>query len=203
MPSCATNTPSCFRSQPVSGMAEGLKIDGMVGYQLLARFLTTIDYANSTLTLTTPSSAPASAPNAAAIPFYIDGRIPRISIAVDGVTTSDEVDTGSQCLASICSRHHSSQEHRRLTPLAKTQPAVIGFGVGGPAYARLGRVPALQVGPYFIPNGIASFAATRNRQRVLRPLQSEANIRAPSCAPLRRHPRLRASAALACQECRF
>ena len=29
------------------GVAEGMKIDGMVGYQFLARFLTTIDYANS------------------------------------------------------------------------------------------------------------------------------------------------------------
>src|SRR5579871_647619 len=32
------------------GMAEGMRIDGMVGYQLLARFLTTVDYANSKIT---------------------------------------------------------------------------------------------------------------------------------------------------------
>lgn len=138
------------------GMAEGLKIDGMVGYQLLARFLTTIDYANAKLTLAMPTVAPASAPNAAAIPFYIDGRIPRISIAVDGVTTSAEVDTGNRAGLDLSAPFLA--EHPALATLAKTQPAVIGFGVGGPAYARLGRVPALQLGSYFIANAIASFA---------------------------------------------
>jgi hypothetical protein len=140
------------------GMAEGVKIDGMVGYQFLARFLTTIDYANSKLTLATPSAGPASAPNAAAIPFSIEGRRPRISVSVNGVTASAEVDTGNR--GGLVLSGAFLVAHPAIAALAKTAPGVVGFGIGGPAYARLGRIPALQIGPYAIANGIASFAST-------------------------------------------
>jgi hypothetical protein len=139
------------------GVAEGLKIDGMVGYQLLARFLTTIDYANARLTLAMPGGAAASVPGAAALPFFIDGSIPRISIGVQGVTTSAEVDTGNRAGLELSSPFLA--EHPAIAALAKTQLGVVGFGVGGPAYARLGRIPALQIGPYTIANSIASFTA--------------------------------------------
>jgi hypothetical protein len=138
------------------GVAEGMKIDGMVGYQLLARFLTTIDYANSKLTLAMPAAQAASAPGAAAIPFYIDGTIPRIPVGVDGVTTSAEVDTGNR--AGLELSYPFVATHPAIAALAKTAPGAVGFGVGGPAYARLGRVPTLQIGPYTISNSVASFA---------------------------------------------
>lgn len=137
------------------GVAEGLKIDGMLGYQFLARFLTTIDYANAKLILATPGIATAAAAGAAAIPFYIDGRIPRISIQVDGVTTSAEVDTGNR--AGIEFSGPFLTAHPQIAGLARTPPGVVGFGVGGPVLARLGRVPSLQIGPYTITNSIASF----------------------------------------------
>ena len=137
------------------GVAEGMKIDGMVGHQFLARFLTTIDYANSKLTLATPSAAPAALPGAAAIPFYIDGSIPRISIDVDGVTASAEVDTGNRGGLELSSPFLAM--HPAIAALARTPPGIVGFGVGGPAYARLGRVPTLQIGPYTIANSVASF----------------------------------------------
>jgi PDZ domain/Aspartyl protease len=137
------------------GIAEGLKIDGMLGYQFLARFLTTIDYANSKLTLGMPMSAPAPAPEAAAIPFFIDGTIPRIGVTVAGVNTSAEVDTGNRAGLELSSPFLAS--HPAIASLAKTPRGVVGFGVGGPAYARLGRVPALQIGPYALSNVVTSF----------------------------------------------
>ncbi len=137
------------------GVAEGMKIDGMVGYQLLARFLTTIDYANSALTLAVPSALPASAPGAAAIAFYFDGTIPRIPVAVDGVTTSAEVDTGNRAGLELSSAFLAT--HPAIAALAKTAPTVVGFGVGGPSYARLGRISTLQIGPYAVSNSVASF----------------------------------------------
>ncbi len=138
------------------GMAEGMRIDGMIGYQFLARFLTTIDYANSKITLTMPGAGPASIPGAAAVPFYIDGTIPRIQVGVDAVTTSAEVDTGNRAGLELSSPFLAA--HPAIAAYAKTPPGVVGFGVGGPAYARLGRVPALQIGPYTIPNPITSFS---------------------------------------------
>ncbi len=137
------------------GVAEGMKIDGMVGYQLLARFLSTIDYANSRLTLAMPSSAPASQPAATAIAFYFDGTIPRISVGIEGITTSAEVDTGSRAGLELSSPFLAA--HPAIAALAKTAPTIVGFGVGGPSYARLGRMPTLQIGPYAVSNSVVSF----------------------------------------------
>jgi hypothetical protein len=137
------------------GVAEGMHIDGMVGYQFLARFLTTVDYAASKITFAQPSSIPAAAPGAAAIPFYFDGTIPRIPIGIDGVTTSGEIDTGSRGGLTLSSPFVAA--HPAIAALAKTAPTVEGFGVGGPSYARLGRIPQVQIGPYSIANSVASF----------------------------------------------
>lgn len=137
------------------GVAEGLKIDGMIGYQFLARYLTTIDYADSKLTLAMPGAGPATASGAVAIPFYIDRTIPRIAVTVDGVNTSAEVDTGNRAGLELSSPFLAA--HSAIAALAKTPPGVVGFGVGGPAYARLGRVPTLQIGPYTLSNVITSF----------------------------------------------
>jgi hypothetical protein len=139
------------------GVAEGLKIDGMLGYQFLARFVTTIDYANSKLTLAMPANAPATAPQAAAIPFYIDRTIPRIGVTVAGVGISAEVDTGNRAGLELSSPFLAG--HPAIAALAKTPRGVVGFGVGGPAYARLGRVPTLQIGPYALSNVVTSFTS--------------------------------------------
>jgi hypothetical protein len=137
------------------GVAEGFRIDGMIGYQLLARFVTKIDYANSALTLAMPASAPASAPSGAAIPFFFDSTIPRIPITIGNVTTTAEVDTGSRGGLTMSSPFVAN--HPAIAALAKTAPTVEGFGVGGPSYARLGRVPAARIGPYVISNSVAAF----------------------------------------------
>lgn len=138
------------------GMAEGMRIDGMLGYKFLARFLTTVDYVGSKLTLAMPTSTAAAPAGATAIPFFIDGSIPRISVGVGGVTASAEVDTGNRGALELSAPFLAANPS--LASLAKTAPAVVGFGVGGPAYARLGRVPTLQIGPFTLSNVVTSFA---------------------------------------------
>jgi hypothetical protein len=137
------------------GMAEGLHIDGMLGYQFLARFVTTIDYADSKITLKMPAGAPAAPPNAATIPFYIDGTTPRIPVTVAGVATSAEVDTGSRAGLTLSAPFLAA--HPTVAALAKTAPVVAGFGVGGASFARLGRVPTIAIGPFQIPNSVVDF----------------------------------------------
>ncbi|HYL27913.1 MAG TPA: PDZ domain-containing protein [Candidatus Nitrosotalea sp.] len=137
-------------------VSEGLQVDGMLGYQFLARFLTTIDYAGSKLTLTTPSSLPAAAPGAAAMQLFFDRTIPRINVNVNDVTVSTEVDTGNRAGLELSAPFLAM--HPAVAALAKTPPGVVGLGVGGPVYARLGRIPLLQIGPYQVANSIASFA---------------------------------------------
>ncbi|HVR45946.1 MAG TPA: aspartyl protease family protein [Candidatus Binatia bacterium] len=138
------------------GVAEGMRIDGMLGYQFLSRFLATVDYAGAKLTLAIPPAMPAALPNAAAIPFFFDGTIPIIPITIDGVTATAEVDTGNRAAMELLGPFLAS--HSGIAGLAKTPPAVTGYGVGGPAYSRLGRVPSLQIGPYSLSNVVTSFS---------------------------------------------
>lgn len=138
------------------GVAEGMRIDGMIGYQFLARFLTTIDYADAKLTLSMPGVAAALPPGAAPIGFFIDGSIPRIAVSVNGVPTSAEVDTGNRGGLELSA--HFLGNHAAIAALARTPPTVTGFGVGGPSYSRLGRIPSLQIGPYSVANSVAMFS---------------------------------------------
>ena len=87
--------------------------------------------------------------------FTSTGAIPRISIQVDGVTTSAEVDTGNRAAIEFSAPFLAA--HPQIAGLARTPPGIVGFGVGGPVSARLGRIPSLQIGPYAIANAIASF----------------------------------------------
>jgi hypothetical protein len=137
------------------GMSEGVHIDGMIGYETVARFITTIDYANSTLTLATLTDAPATAPNASAIPFYFDGTIPNIAILVDGTPADAEIDTGSRGSLSLTSPFVAA--HPAIGGDATTADGVIGFGIGGPAFGKLGRVSVLQIGPFAIAHPTVAF----------------------------------------------
>jgi hypothetical protein len=151
------------------GMSEGVHIDGMIGYEVVARFLTTIDYANSNLTLATLTDAPATAPNASAIPFYFDGTIPNVAIAVDGVQTDAEIDTGSRGSLSLTSPFVTA--HPAIGADATTADGVAGFGIGGPAFAKLGRVSALQIGPFTLAHPTVSFG-TQTKGAFANPLLS-------------------------------
>ena len=140
------------------GIGEGMQIDGMLGYQFLARYVTTIDYANSKMTLTMPASASQPA-GSAVIPFIIDGTIPRIDVGIDGVTASAEVNTGSRAALTLAAPFLA--QNPTIAALAKTQEGVTGFGVGGPSFGRLGRIPTLTIGPFTIANSIADFTSDK------------------------------------------
>lgn len=133
------------------GAIEGVKIDGMVGYELPDRFLTTIAYANSTLTLTMPGTA---TPAGTAIPFFFDGTIPRVPISVDGVAADAELDTGNRGALDLFSPFLAA--HPQLADKATTADGIAGYGVGGASYAKLGRTD-VAIGPYTLSGVVTSF----------------------------------------------
>ncbi len=137
------------------GVAEGLKIDGMIGYDIPARFLTTIDYANSKLTLAMPGTPLPSLPSAATVPFFFDSTIPRVPIAVDGVQASAQLDTGNRGTLILFTPFLAT--HPAIAAQATTADGVAGFGVGGPSFAKFGRVSSLQIGPFTLDKVLAEF----------------------------------------------
>lgn len=70
--------------------------DGIVGFELLASFRTTIDYAARTVTFASfDSPPPAPLPGAVTLPFRSDGHTPYVQATIDGASGLFEVDTGN------------------------------------------------------------------------------------------------------------
>ncbi len=70
--------------------------DGIVGFEVLANFRTTIDYAAHTVTFASfDSPPPAPLPGAVTLPFRSDGHTPYVEASIDGATGLFEVDTGN------------------------------------------------------------------------------------------------------------
>jgi hypothetical protein len=134
-------------------MAEGVQIDGMFGPAVPERFLTAIDYARGTLTL---SSQGSTTPTGTAVPFFFDSTIPVVPVTIDGVAAHADLDTGNRGQLFLTSPFLAS--HPSLAARATTANAVTGFGVGGPSFGRLGRIGVLQIGPYSLHGVVASFA---------------------------------------------
>ena len=77
---------SMFADEPVAGL---------VGFELLANFQTTIDYAGQTIAFA-PFATPAALPaNATVVPFRSNGSTPYVEATIDGATGLFMVDTGN------------------------------------------------------------------------------------------------------------
>jgi membrane-associated protease RseP (regulator of RpoE activity) len=134
------------------GVAEGITIDGMIGYEVAARFLTSIDYANQTMTLTMPG---AQQPPGTPISFYFDSTIPRVPITVNGIQADAELDTGNRAAFDLFSPFVAG--HPQIASAETTADGVTGFGVGGPSFGKLGRVN-LTIGPYTLDDVVTGFS---------------------------------------------
>ena len=70
-------------------------VDGLVGFEMLFNFQTTIDYARRTITFA-PFASPAAPPaGGTVVRFLSDGSTPYVEAAIDGVTGLFMVDTGN------------------------------------------------------------------------------------------------------------
>lgn len=122
------------------------RLDGIVGRELIDRFVVDIDYGNSTLqfidrTRWTPSPAWAGA-----MPLtFLDG-IPAVQATVDGRSGTFIIDTGDRSSLTLFGpfvKHHRLRERyqRRVR-------AITGWGVGGPIPADVTRVMNFSLGAY-------------------------------------------------------
>ncbi len=60
------------------------RVDGGIGYELLSRFVTRIDYAQKTVTLTDPAAPRVPDGAGVTVPLKLEGRVPTILASVDG-----------------------------------------------------------------------------------------------------------------------
>ncbi len=125
------------------GTAHGMQMDGVIGYEVLSRFVTTFDYGNRKLVFHLPGSY-VPPPDATVMPIVLYGTQPQFACSIDDVSTTCTLDTGARDSISLFTLF--VQTHPSVVPVRLTAPGVNGFGVGGPNIGRLGRVQTLSFG---------------------------------------------------------
>ena len=125
------------------GMAHGMPMDGVIGYEVLSRFVTTFDYGNEKVVFHMPGSY-APPPDATVIPIAQYGTQPQFACTIDNVPTTCTLDSGARQAISLFTPF--VEAHPSVVPARLTAAGVNGFGVGGPHMGLLGRVQTLSFG---------------------------------------------------------
>ncbi len=154
----ATLRKQTFAVAPVHagfGMSSGKPVDGLIGFEVLARFVTTFDYGTNTVVLRTPDAAK-PVTQGKTIPFAFNGGHPMVDCAIGGYAGSCVLDTGSRIGLTVLTPFLAA--HPSIVPSNVTAVGANGFGVGGAALGRLGRT-TLQLAGYTIPEVITDLSA--------------------------------------------
>jgi hypothetical protein len=129
------------------------EVQGMIGYELPARFLTTIDYAAGRMTLRTPEASHSGAIHGPAIYLLFNGTIPAIVCQIAGINGICALDTGaSPVLVSkpFIDAHPEALPRwfsgpPMMIPIPLTQ-GIVARGFGGWSKGRVGELSSLQLG---------------------------------------------------------
>lgn len=136
------------------GTTAGQPVDGLIGFEVLARFVTTFDYGANRVVLTMPGAQPPA--GADLVPFVLDGKQPQFACSIDNISTQCTVDTGAR--DSITLLGPFVADHPQVVPATVAAEGVNGFGMGGPAMGKLGRIARLGIGQYTLENIVADFS---------------------------------------------
>ena len=132
---------------------DGVNPDGLMGFDLLAGALITLDTADQTMRIQNPATA--TAETAGGLPAVVDlsGGIPTLPVTLaKTVTIQASFDTGDPDLVLFSS---ALLDHG-LTIL--THRAVVG-GLGGAEFARCGEIPSIELGPIVYQDPLACATA--------------------------------------------
>ncbi|MBS0365176.1 MAG: aspartyl protease family protein [Proteobacteria bacterium] len=138
---------------------EGIAVDGMVGFELLRRLVTTIDYGRRTITFTTPARFRPGPDQGVAIPFVFYDHVPSVPGRIGDLPARLDIDTGSRTELDVTSpfvaRHGLRERFTRGTN------AITGWGVGGPARSYVVRMPAVAIGPQTVADAVVGLSDAR------------------------------------------
>lgn len=155
----AVLTDQVFGVAPVRmgfGMSAGRPVDGLIGWEVLARYVTTFDYAGKTVTLAMPGTTQPPA-NGHVVPFVFYGTQPQIACTIDGVPAECTIDTGARDTITFMAPFVTA--HPQVMPAKLTANGVNGFGVGGPAMGKLGRVNSVGIGDLTLSNLVGDYSS--------------------------------------------
>jgi len=135
------------------GVASGQPVDGLIGFEVLARFVTTFDYGGGRIVLQT--HPPAMRAHGALLPFTFNDQHPNVACAIDGFAGRCDVDTGSRLALSVFTPFLAA--HPSIVPQNASAVGANGFRVGGPSFGRPGRT-TLELGGFTLPDLITDLS---------------------------------------------
>jgi hypothetical protein len=136
------------------GVSAGKNVDGLIGWEVLARFVTSFNYDENQIVLTLSDRAAPPA-NAHVIPFVFYGTQPQIDCSIDGNPAECTIDTGARDSLTIFGPYLAA--HPEVRPAKLSAVGVNGFGIGGAALGRLGRLREIQIGGIQLNDLIADY----------------------------------------------
>jgi PDZ domain/Aspartyl protease len=137
---------------------EGIAVDGMVGFELIRRFATRIDYGARTITFTDPARfKPTNAGDP--VPFVFYDHLPQVRGFIADLPARLDIDTGSRSEIDITAPFVAAHDLRtRFTPGVT---AVTGWGVGGKVTSYVARLPSLALGDQTIAQPVADIDSAK------------------------------------------
>jgi hypothetical protein len=140
------------------GVSAGRPIDGLIGWEVLARYVTTFDYANHRVVLRMPGTAQPPA-GGHVVPFVLYGTQPQIACTIDGIPAECTIDTGARETISFMTPFLAA--HPQIEPATTTAVGITGFGVGGPAMGKLGRVQSIGIDDLQLKNLVGDYSVQK------------------------------------------
>ena len=141
------------------GMSSSKPVDGLIGFEVLARFVTTFDYAKNQVVLRTPAAAASAPAGGTTMPFVFNGQHVQIPCTIQGFGGACIVDTGSRIALTVDSPFIA--RHPAVIPANATAAGTNGYGIGGASRGRLGRT-TLQFDGFTIPDVVTDLSVSTN-----------------------------------------
>lgn len=133
----------------------GVRMDGIVGYEVFRRFVARIDYDRGMLTLRAPGGFTYQGPGAI-LPFVFDEHTPQVDGEIDGIPGKFGIDTGSRASLDLLSPFVAA--HGLVERYGATTVRIGGWGVGGPARGYVVRAGLLRLGPVEVPGVVTGLS---------------------------------------------
>ncbi len=141
------------------GRIMGLDVSGVMGYELLRRFVARVEYGPKRLTLIRPEGWSYTG-KGVSLPFTFNGHHPRVKGELDGITGLFDIDTGSGATLDVYGPF--ARRHDLKGKAAKAIPTVTGRGAGGEVRGDVIRARSLKLGEATVTRPIVALAATRS-----------------------------------------
>jgi len=149
-----------FSAEVYDKSIEGVPVDGMVGFELIRRLVTTIDYGRHTITFTDPARFRPTGDMGVAIPFVFYDHLPDVAGSIGELPARFDIDTGSRSEMDITSPFVAAHKLRDRFP--KGVSAVTGWGVGGPTRDYVVRLRSLRLGSVEVDNVAAGLSEAQH-----------------------------------------